>query len=180
MAAIRMGVHPDTLYRMRNEGDLVQIERGLYRLASLPPLSNPDLVSVALKAPKAVVCLISALAFHELTTQIPHEVQIALPSGYKQPRIIHPPLRVFHFSGDSFHKGVQSHELDGIPVRIYSPEKAIADCFKFRNKIGLDVVMEALKIYLRGKGAKTDALLRYARVCRVENVMRPYLEAALL
>ena len=163
---------------MRNIGDLVQIERGLFRLATLPPLSNPDLVSIAVKAPKAVVCLISALSFHELTTQIPHEVHIALLPGYKSPRIEHPPIRVFHFSGNALSEGVQTHKIDGIPVLIYCPEKTIADCFKFRNKIGKDVAIEALKLYSRQKRAKVEDLLRFARICRVEKVMLPYLEAA--
>jgi predicted transcriptional regulator of viral defense system len=179
MAAIRMGVHPATLYRMRDEGDLVQIGRGLFRLATLPPLSNPDLVHVALRAPKCVVCLISALSFHDLTTQIPHEVSIAIPCGYRPPRLDHPPLRVFRFSGKALSAGVETHEIDGFPVRVYGPEKTIADCFRFRSKIGSDVAIEALKAYCRRKGAKVDDLLRYARVCRVEKVMQPYLEASL-
>jgi len=179
MAAIRMGVHPATLYRMRDEGEIVQISRGLYRLATLPPLSNPDLVHVALRAPKGVICLVSALSFHDLTTQIPHEVSIALPYGYRPPRLDHPPLRVFRFSGKALSEGVQTHEIDGFRVRVYCPEKTITDCFRFRGKIGSDVAIEALKAYCRRKGARVDDLLRYARICRVEKVMQPYLEAAL-
>ncbi len=178
MEAIRLGVHPETLYRMRDGGDLVQIGRGLYRLAKLPPLKNPDLVAVALKAPNAVICLISALSFHELTTQIPHEVSIALGPGGKPPRISHPPIRVYHLSGKALREGVQTHEIDGIPVRIFGPEKTIVDCFKFRNKIGPDIAIESLRIYRRRKGASVDELLKFARICRVENVMRPYLETA--
>ena len=178
MKAIRLGIHPEILYRMRNEGVVIQIGRGLYRLAKLPPLKNPDLIAVALKAPKAVICLISALSFHELTMQIPHEVSIALRPGYKPPRLSHPPIRAFYFSAGALSEGIQRHEIDGISVQIFSPEKTIADCFKFRNKIGNDVAIESLKIYRRRKGASVDEILKYARICRVEEVMQPYLETA--
>jgi predicted transcriptional regulator of viral defense system len=177
--ALRKGVHPRTLYAMRDAGVLVRLSRGLYRLADLPPLGNPDLVSVALKVSSGVVCLISALAYHELTTQIPHEVHVAIARGAEPPRLDHPPLRVFWFSGKAFTEGMESREVDGVPVRIYSPEKTLADCFKYRNKIGLDVAIEALRLYRDRRHVKVGELMRLARVCRVERVMRPYLEAAL-
>ncbi len=173
------GVHPRTLYAMRDAGILERLSRGLYRLADLPPLGNPDLVSVGLKVPKGVVCLISALAYHELTTQIPHEVYVALARGAEPPRLDYPPLRVFWFTGKAFTEGIDRYEVDGVPVRIYTPEKTLADCFKYRNKIGLDVAIEALQLYRDRKPLKTDELMRLARVCRVERVMRPYLEALL-
>lgn len=177
--ALRLGIHPRTLYAMRDEGLLERLGRGLYRLADLPPLGNPDLVAVALKVPGGVICLISALAYHELTTQIPHEVYLALPRGAEPPRLEHPPVRVFWFTGKAFTEGVETHEVDGVPVRIYGAEKTLADCFKYRNKIGLDTVVEALRRYVRGRHARIDTLMRYARICRVEKVMRPYLEALL-
>lgn len=177
--ALRAGIHPRTLYAMRDAGVLLQLSRGLYRLADLPPLGNPDLVSVALKVPSGVVCLISALAYHELTTQIPHEVHVALPRGAEPPRLGHPPLRVFWFTGKAFAEGIETHEVDGVRARIYSPEKTLADCFKYRNKIGLDVAIEALRLYRKRGHVKTSELMRLARVCRVEKVLRPYLEALL-
>jgi len=177
--ALRLGIHPRTLYAMRDSGVLERLSRGLYRLAELPPLSNPDLVIVALKAPQAVVCLISALAFHELTTQIPHAVDIALQRGAARPRLDHPPLRVFWFSGQAWSEGVETHEIDDVPVRIYCPEKSVADIFKYRRKIGLDVALEALKLYQQHPRFDVSRLLAYARICRVEDVMRPYLEALL-
>ena len=178
-AALRAGIHPRTLYDMRDEGVVEQLSRGLYRLADLPALSNPDLVTVALKIPAGVVCLISALAYHEITMQIPHEVHIALARGAEPPRLRHPPVRVFWFTGRSFTEGIETHEVDGIKLRIYSPEKTLADCFKYRNKLGLDTVLEALRLYRSRKRPNVDELMKFARVCRVEKVMRPYLEALL-
>jgi len=178
-AALRAGIHPRRLYEMRDSGVLERLGRGLYRLADLPPLSNPDLVTVAAKVPAGVLCLISALAYHEITTQIPHEVQLALPRGAEPPRLEHPPLRIFWFSGCAFTDGIERRKVDGIILRVYSPEKTLADCFKYRNKLGLDTVLEALRLYRTRKGTKVDDLMRFARVCRVEKVIRPYLEALL-
>jgi predicted transcriptional regulator of viral defense system len=132
--ALQAGIHPRTLYAMRDAGFLEQLSRGLYRLAEMPALGSPDLVSVALKVPGGVICLISALSFHEITTQIPHEVYVALERGARAPRLDYPPLRVFRFTGKAFTEGVEDHEIDGVSARIYSPEKTLADCFKYRNK----------------------------------------------
>jgi predicted transcriptional regulator of viral defense system len=175
--AIALGIHPRTLYRLRDENRLVTVSRGLYRLADLPELSDPDLVSVATRIPQSVICLISALAFHEITTEIPHEVSIALPRTVKKPRLDYPPLRVFWFSGESLTEGIEEHKIDGVTVRIYGPEKTVADCFKFRNRIGLDVAIEALKLCRERRGSTPRKLLHYARICRVERIIRPYLEA---
>jgi predicted transcriptional regulator of viral defense system len=175
--ALCFGIHPETLYRMRDSGILASLGRGLYRLSDLPPLGNPDLVTVGMKVLNGVICLISALAFHELTTQIPHEVYLALPRGTEPPRLDHPPLRVFWFSPRAFEFGVEAHQLDGQQVRIYSAEKTIADCFKYRNKIGLDTAREALKLYLERRKKNLGAILEAAEVCRVAKVIRPYLEA---
>ncbi len=177
--ALNAGIHPRTLYEMERRGALEKLSRGLYRLSDLPPLGNPDLVSVALKVPNGVICLISALAFHKITTQIPHEVYLALGRGAEPPRMEFPPIRVFWFSGEAFTEGVEKYELDGVRVQSYRPEKTIADCFKYRNKIGLDTAIEALKLYRERKRFKVDDLMRFARICRVEKVMRPYLEALL-
>jgi predicted transcriptional regulator of viral defense system len=175
--AIALGVHPRTLYHLRDSDRLVLVSRGLYRLADLPELSEPDLVSVASRVPQAVICLISALAFHEITTEVPHEVYVALPRQVKRPRMDYPPLRVFWFSGPSLTSGIESSEVDSVSIKVYGPEKTVADCFKFRHKIGLDVAIEALRLCRERKGSTPRKLLHYARICRVEQIMRPYLEA---
>ncbi|MBI2411741.1 MAG: type IV toxin-antitoxin system AbiEi family antitoxin domain-containing protein [Deltaproteobacteria bacterium] len=177
--AVQAGIHRKMLYAMRDAGIIEKLDRGLYRLADLPPLGNPDLVSVAMKVPTGVICLISALSFHEITTQIPHEVYIALRRGTESPRLKHPPVRVFRFTGEAFTEGIETPKVDGIQIRIYNPEKTLADCFKYRNKIGLDIAVEALKLYRERKRVKVNEVMRYARICRVEKVMRPYLEALL-
>lgn len=176
--ALDAGIHPRTLYALRDAGDLEQLARGVYRLADMPPLSEPDLATVGKRIPHGVVCLISALAFHELTTQIPHAVHIALPRNAWTPTLKYPPIRVYHFSADAFTAGVDIHTIEGITVRVYNPEKTLADCFKYRNKIGFDVAIEALRKYRTRRGADFQRMLEYARVCRVEKVIRPYLEAS--
>ncbi len=175
--ALELGMHPRTLYALRDSRQVIAVSRGCYRLADLPPLGDPDLVAVASRAPKGVICLISALAFHEITTQIPHQVDLAVEQKVKRPLLAYPPIRVFWFSGRAFAEGVETHVLDGVPVRIYSPAKTVADCFKFRNKVGLDVALESLRLCRQKRRVSTDELMRFARICRVEDVMRPYLEA---
>lgn len=177
--ALAEGIHPRTVYAMRDAGELEQLARGLYRLAGLPPLSEPDLATVAKRIPQGVVCLISALAYHELTTQVPHEVHLALPRTARHPRLGYPPLHVYRFSRKPFEAGIEVHVIDKMSVRVYSPEKTLADCFKYRNKIGLDVAIEALKAYCARRGARVQAVLDFSRICRVERILRPYLEALL-
>jgi predicted transcriptional regulator of viral defense system len=177
--AIKSGIHPRTIYRMRAEGLTERLGRGMYRFTDLPLMGKPDLVTIAKKIPKGVVCLTSALSYHEMTTEIPREVQIALLKGSEPPRVEYPPLHIFWFGGNAFSEGVEVHDEDGVPVKVYSPEKTLADCFKFRNQFGLDVALEALKFYRQRKRFNPDELMHYARVCRVENVMRPYIEATL-
>lgn len=177
--ALRIGIHPRILYAMRDANIIETLSRGLYRLRDLPPLSCPDLTVVAVKVPKGVLCLISALAYHDLTSQIPHVIYLALPSGAEPPRLAYPPLRLVWFSGDAFTYGIEAHSVDGVELRVYSPEKTLADCFKFRNKIGLDVALEALKLYRARPSFSIDALMQAARICRVERIMRPYVEALL-
>lgn len=178
--AIRLGVHPRTLYTLRDAGEIEQVGRGLYRLSSAPPLSSPDLVPIAIRVPRAVICLISALAHHGLTTQIPHVVDIALPSHAQIPKIDGVPFRVSWYPEASFRAGVDITTIDGVSVRVYSREKTIADCFKYRNKIGLDVAIEALRSYREGTPKPNRAaLMKFAQINRVQKVMRPYLEAIL-
>jgi len=177
--ALDQGIHPRTLYAMRDAGLLERLDRGLYRLTDLPPLSDPDIVTVANKIPRGVICLISALHFHDITTQIPHEVSIEVSRGTEPPRLDYPPIRLYWFSGAAFTAGIETHRIDRTPVQIYSAEKTLADCFKYRNKIGMDTVLEALTLYRDQHKPKPRKLIEYAKVCRVEKVMRPYLEALL-
>lgn len=177
--AIRYGISRYTLYKMRDNGLLEQISRGIYRLLDMPPIRNLDLVTVSLRFPKAVICLISALSYHGITTQIPHAVSIAVPRGARMPVLDSPPVQAYKFSEDAFKAGIEIHQIDGVSVKIYSPEKTLADCFKYRNKLGMDVVLETLKLYKSEKKYSLDRLIKYARVCRVEKVMKPYLEASL-
>jgi predicted transcriptional regulator of viral defense system len=177
--AVGSGVQYRTLYEMRDQGLLERVSRGRYRLSELPPLSDPDLAVVGLRIPRGVVCLISALAFHQLTTQIPHSVYIALPRGSEEPRLDHPPISIFKFSGQAFSEGIEVHEIDGINVRVYSSAKTVADCFKFRNQIGMDVAIEALKSFRSTSGFDVTELMKFARICRVDKIIRPYIEAVL-
>jgi predicted transcriptional regulator of viral defense system len=175
---IQRGITRYTLYTLRDRGVVEQISRGIYRLVELPPIGSPDLVTVGLRFPNAVICLVSALAFHEITTHIPHSVSVAVSRESRMPSLEYPPLIVHRFSDQAYRAGIEEHRIDGVPVKIYNPEKTLADCFKFRNKIGMDVVLEALKLYKVRKKFNHERLLKYARICRVEKVMRPYLEAS--
>ncbi len=175
--AIRLGIHPETLYSLRDSGEIEQIARGLYRLAGAP-LENPDWTAVGAQIPQAVICLVSALFHHGLTTQIPHVVDIALPSHARVPKLTNPPIRIFWFPEPAYSSGVETVPTDGIQVRVYSAEKTIADCFKYRNKVGLDVAVEALRTYKeREKRPNLKMVLRYAEMNRAQRVIRPYLEA---
>jgi predicted transcriptional regulator of viral defense system len=174
--AIQAGIHPRVLYQLRDENLLEQLSRGVYRLTDQEAVSDPDLVIVATRIPKAVICLVSALSFHEMTTQIPHTVSVALPRGSDTPRLDYPPISIHRFSKEALLAGFTVHRIDNVPVKIYSPEKTLVDCFKFRNKIGMDVVLEALKFYKGRREFKLGEILKYAKICRVEKIMRPYLE----
>ncbi len=177
--ALDSGIQERTLYAMRDMGILERLARGLYRLAELEPLSNPDLAIVGARVPQGVVCLISALAYHGLTTQIPRAVHIAISPKSSKPKLEWPPLKVWWFGGTAFTSGVEQHDIDGVEVAIYCREKTLADCFKYRNKTGLDVAVEALQLYRDEGDINAPLLMRYAGICRVANVMQPYVEALL-
>jgi len=177
--AIRLGVPEHIVYEMVQKGELARETRGVYRLADSDPLGNPDLVQVSLLVPKAVICLISALYFYDLTTQIPHSIYIALPQNAGRPRIKYPPLEVFWVTNYLHSVGVDVHVLDGVKVKIYNREKTVADCFKFRNRVGEDVALEALKDYIRQPKLDVHKLLEYAKIDRVEKLMIPYLKSLL-
>ena len=175
--ALRYGIQPRTLYAMRDHAVIEQLACGLFRLAGIATLSHQDLVVVAKKFPKGIVCLLSALDFHGLTSQIPHQIYIAYKQNWHQPKMGYPPLKIFRFSEVSFNAGVEKHIVDGVNIKIYSPEKTLVDSFKFRNKVGVDVAIEALKFYWqKNKNPNVQLLLKYAKICHVDKIMRPYLE----
>lgn len=174
--AIRLGIHPTYLYRLRDAGILESLSRGVFRLASMPDFSEPDLVLATKRIPQGVICLISALSYYELTTQIPHFVYIALPRTSRLPQASYPPLRCFWYSKSAYEAGIETILVNGFPVKIYSIEKTLADCLKFRQKIGMDVVLEALKEYWRKGRTDLDKLYDYAKICRVEKVLQPIIE----
>lgn len=171
------GISRNYLYKLEKEGNLTRTARGLYRTNDALITEYTTLAEVSKRHPKAVICLISALEFHKLTTQIPHEIWIALPKGTWRPNTDNTPLNVTFLSGKAYSFGIQEVNVQGISVKIYNPAKSVADCFKFRNKIGLDVAIEALKETWRTQSATMDELSRAAKICRVDKIMRPYLEA---
>jgi predicted transcriptional regulator of viral defense system len=173
----RLRMHPQEISRLVNKGELIRLGRGRYVLPQAEHSENLGLALVAAAVPRSVVCLLSALRFHGIGTQAPHEVWIAVEQGTTRPRLDYPPVRVTLTSGSTFTSGVERHRIDGVPVRIYSPAKTVADCFKFRNKIGLDVAIEALREALRVKRCTREELWAAGKVCRVTTVIRPYLEA---
>lgn len=175
---IRLGLRREYAQRLTERGALVRIARGLYVVPNAEISAQRSLVEVARAVPAATLCLLSALRFHELTTQAPPEVWIALDGHAWRPRSTPFPVRTVYFSGAALTAGVETHKIDGVPVRIYSAAKTVADCFKYRNKIGSEIAVEALKDYLKKHRRGADALWRFAKICRVSNVMRPYLEAA--
>lgn len=172
------GLRREYVQRLLARGELERIGRGLYAVPTAKVSVHRSLAEVSKAAPRGVVCLLSALRYHGLTTQHPSEVWLALPSKAWRPRRTPFPVRVVYFSSTAHRAGIVTQTIDGVAVRIYSPAKTVADCFKFRNKIGIDVALEALRDYLRKHRGGVDALWRYARICRVQRVMQPYLEAA--
>ncbi|MBS3907607.1 MAG: type IV toxin-antitoxin system AbiEi family antitoxin domain-containing protein [Syntrophaceae bacterium] len=171
------GIPREYLLRLYRKGDLTRVGRGLYALSDSLTSESVTLAEVAKRVPNAVVCLLSALQFHNLTTQISPRVWIAIENGKWKPTFDYPPIEVVRFSDRAFNFGVEEHKVDRVPVKVYSPAKTVADCFKFRSKIGLDVALESLRETWRSRKATMDQLWEAAKVSRVANVMRPYLEA---
>jgi len=174
--AIDEGVAPRTLYQMRETGVILRENRGLYRLADCKPGMFFDLVQVSLMVPKGVICLISALSFHNLISHLPSQIHLALPINGEKPRLEYPPLRLYWLSSKTYTAGIEQHSLDGIIVKIYGIEKTITDCFKFRNKIGLDVAIESLRAYRRREDFNVETLTRFAQINRVERIIKPYID----
>ncbi|MBK7472896.1 MAG: AbiEi antitoxin N-terminal domain-containing protein [Betaproteobacteria bacterium] len=165
------------LTRAVRRGQLERIGRGLYGLPGREVSANGSLAEVARRVPKGVICLLSALRFHDLTTQAPFEVWLAIENKAVAPKLDHPPLRIVRFSGVAFTEGVEEHVVDAVTIRVTSVAKTVADCFKYRNKIGLDVALEALREAWQAKRMSSEEIWRLAKICRVANVMRPYLES---
>ena len=174
---IKLGVHTDALYALRDSGRVAELGRGLYRLAEIGEVEHPDLVEVAARAPNAAVCLISALSYHGITTQIPSSVHLAVPRGSYHRIKLSIPVTVYRFDPKTFKDGLETHRIGGMPLKVYGVARTVVDCFKFRNKIGLDVALEALRLARQRKRVQNRELLRYAGPLRVERPMSPYLQA---
>jgi predicted transcriptional regulator of viral defense system len=176
--ALMRGIHPAALYSLVESGELTRLARGLYRLADAPEFSNPDLAVVAAKAPDAVVCLISALSFHGITTQVPRAVYLAVPRGrYAGLRLRTPPVKIYRFDAATFDQGIETHRIDGETVRMYSVARTLVDCFKYRNKLGLDIAIEALRFARQRKRIRNREIFHFAHLLRQVRVMGPYLES---
>lgn len=155
----------------------MRVGRGLYRLPDAEVTAHHGIAQASKIVPKGVICLLSALRFHEIGTQVPHEMWIAIDRKSARPQARNPKMRIVRFSAKALTEGIDKHSIEGVPVKIYNPAKTVADCFKYRNKIGLDVALEALREVIRERKCTIDELWQYAKICRVTNIMRPYMEA---
>jgi len=175
--ALAQGIHRRTLYGLRDDGMIIPISRGLFQLPDLDIPTHVGLAEVSKRVPKGVVCLISALAFHELTTQTPHYIWLAVDRKARKPSIDYPPVRVFFFSARAFTRGIETHRIMEQNVRIYSAPKTVIDCFRWQDAVGLDVAIEAARQYLKRPESTASKLMEYAKICKVERLVRPYLQA---
>ncbi len=171
------GISRAQLSRLVKAGLVIRQARGIYVAAGYEPTAQHTLAQVAKRVPEAVFCLLTALRLHGLTTQSPAEVWIALPEKARRPRLDYPRLRIARFSAAALTEGIDRHRIEGVTVRVTSPAKTVADCFKYRNKVGVDVAVEALRDFNRRHRGKASELARFARICRVSRVMQPYLDA---
>ena len=172
-----LGIARVVLSRLTARGQLVRVGRGVYRLPDAQGAEHESLATIAVKVPQAVFCLLTALQMHELTTQLPRQVWIAMPQGSHVPKMDYPPVKMVQFSGEAYGQGIEVVRADQVELRVYGVAKTIADCFKHRNKVGLDVAIEALREAMAANKTNANDLWRFAKICRVANVMRPYLEA---
>ena len=175
--ALAQGIHRRTLYGLRDEGAIVPISRGLFQIVDMDIPAQVALAEVSKKVPKGVICLISALAFHELTTQIPHYIWLAVDRKARKPKIDYPPVRVFFFSGAAFSRGIETHRIMKQNIRVYNAPKTVIDCFRWRKAVGLDVAIEAAREYLKRQDSSPSRLMEYAKICKVEKIVRPYIQA---
>ncbi len=175
------GFHPETVRRLCQSGHLKRIDRNAYILSDADVSADISLASVSKRIPNGVMCLLTALRYHDIGTQLPYAVWVAIDRSTPWPRppIENPTTQIFRFSGQSFAAGIEVHNIDGVPVRIYDPGKTVVDCFKYRNKIGLDVAVEALKDVLQNRRCTVDQIIEYARIRRLSKIIRPYMEAML-
>ncbi len=171
------GIHRQYLKRLEQQGLLIRSGRGIYSYVDADITERHSLVEAAKRVPSGVICLLSALSFHELTTQVPFEIWLAIDQKARSPKEAILPLRIVYMSGQALYAGIESHSIEGVSVRVYCLAKTVADCFKYRNKIGLDVALEALRECLRQRRCTIDELWHYAKICRMKNVIRPYLES---
>ena len=172
-----LGGTSSILIKLHQAGRLRRVARGVYSLPDREPMRYQDLAQVCQRIPKAVICLLSALQFHEIGTQLPRQVWIALPEGATTPAATYPPIRIARLRGAAYSEGIETVISEGMPIRVYGVAKTITDCFKFRNKIGLDAALEAMKDAWRERKFTMSEATHYARINRVERVMHPYLEA---
>ena len=177
--AIESGISRKTLYKMLEQEIIIKLERGLYSLANGPHLGNPDIITVSIKIPNGIICLVSALSIHNLTTQIPHAIDVGIYFKSRISKIVSPPVRIFRFSGKAFIDGIDTKKMDGKKINIFNKEKTICDCFKFRDRIGVDIAKEALKTYIETGKYSVEKLLMYAEICKVSTIVKSYLEALL-
>ena len=173
----KAGFHKDLLSSLLKSGHIEKMTRGLYKLRKWVEFSNPDLITASIKVPKGVVCLISALAFHNVTNEIPRHVELAIPKGTHPNKVDYPPVKLYSISEKMWKPGIEEHTIEGHKIRVYNLPKTIADCFKFRNKIGLDVARNALKEAVVEKKSPPSEIINYAKICRVKNIILPYLES---
>jgi predicted transcriptional regulator of viral defense system len=171
------GIHAPTLSRMVEEGEIARRGRGLYELTDAEITLGHSLAEIAVRVPKGIICLISALSFHEITLQSPKSIWIAIGEKDRKPRIGHLAVRVLHFGDAALRSGVQTVRIDGVAVKIFSPAKTVVDCFRYRRVVGLDVALEALRLALRSRKATPDDIVRFAKALRIWSVLRPYLES---
>jgi len=176
---ITAGFYKAVIYSALKEGYITRVRHGLYGLTDIPDISHPDLVTISLKIPKGVICLITALSFYEMTDEIPRYIDVAVPAGWQVKPVEVLPVQIYHFSQITWEEGVEVHKLDNHEIKIYCLAKTIADCFKFRNQIGVDVARSALKLALEQKKVSHQEIMKYAKICRVTNVIKPILETLL-
>lgn len=176
---IKEGLSSKTLYNLRDSGEILSVSRGLFQLADTnnTEAATPDYAAIKKRVPNGVICLVSALYHHRMTTEIPRKIYLAIHRDAHIPRISYPPISIFRMSSISFYAGIESVEIGSVMMNIFSPEKTIADCFKYRNKLGLDLAIEGLKNYCSRRNASPARLLEMSRLCRVESIITPYLEA---
>jgi predicted transcriptional regulator of viral defense system len=174
--AVKNGFTRSEIVALLAAGKIERLSRGLYRISGAPVLANQSYAEFAARCPNAVVCLLSALQFHNITTQLPREIWCAIKGATRAPNITYPKLRIVRFVGKAFSEGIEVHEINGIPIKVYSIAKTVADLFRFRNKTGLDIAMEALRDTIRTKKATRDEIWKMAQLREVSKVMRPYME----